>query len=83
MGISLLCLVWAILYLPELTGRSLEEVDELFAARPKLWGWQFEDYVTSGAGSRLTRLEQGEVVDKPYAAPAENGKEGEPIRESA
>lgn len=54
-GDSVLGLLFAIFFVPELAGRSLEEVDELFDA--KLWAWQFKDYKTSGVGHRITMLE--------------------------
>ncbi|KAJ5263518.1 general substrate transporter [Penicillium angulare] len=44
-GNSGLALLFAILFVPELKGRSLDEVDELFKAN--LWAWQFKDYRTS------------------------------------
>lgn len=46
-GNSILALLFAIIFVPELKGRSLDEVDELFKAN--LWAWQFEDYQTSSA----------------------------------
>lgn len=54
-GDSILAFIFAILFVPELKGRSLEEVDELFEAN--LWAWQFSKYETTGIGSRITRLE--------------------------
>jgi Xaa-Pro aminopeptidase len=36
-------------------GRSLEEVDELFAV--KLWAWQYQKYETHGTGHLLAALE--------------------------
>ena len=43
--------------MPELSGRSLEEVDELFERR--LWAWQFAGAETTGAGRRIHELELG------------------------
>ena len=37
-------------------GKSLEEMDELFAM--KLWPWQWQSAVTSGVGSAVARAEQ-------------------------
>lgn len=42
-------------------GRSLEEVDELFAA--KLWAWKFADYETQGTGRLVTVLENEGNLD--------------------
>lgn len=50
-GFTTLYLVWAILFLPELKNRSLEEVDELFNA--KLWAWQFSKYKTTSLAGRV------------------------------
>lgn len=47
---------FGIFFTPELKGRSLEEVDELFEA--KLQCWQFSGYKTTGAGHRVGELEQ-------------------------
>jgi SP family sugar:H+ symporter-like MFS transporter len=44
-------------------GRSLEEVDELFAA--KLWAWQYHKYETHGTGRLLALLEnEGVAIEK-------------------
>ena len=47
---------FGIFFTPELKGRSLEEVDELFEA--KLQAWQFKKFQTTGVGHRLTELEK-------------------------
>lgn len=47
--------LFGIFFTPELKGRSLEEVDEMFEA--KLQAWQFKDFQTSGIGHRVTDLE--------------------------
>ncbi|PSR83417.1 general substrate transporter [Coniella lustricola] len=59
-GDSLLGLIFAIFFVPELTGRSLEEVDELFDAG--LWAWQFKDYKTTGIGHRIAMLEEHDAT---------------------
>lgn len=59
-GDSILGLAFAILCVPELAGRSLEEVDELFDAR--LWAWQFKSYRTSGVGRRIAVLEDHAAI---------------------
>lgn len=49
---------------PELKGRSLEEMDELFEAQPPLWAWQFKKYQTTGIGAYVRELEgSGKVKD--------------------
>ena len=57
---------WILTYLlvPEITGRSLEEVDELFDRG--LWGWQFAKAETTGTAHQLAMLEhsRGEVLQK-------------------
>ncbi|OQU94908.1 hypothetical protein CLAIMM_01191 isoform 2 [Cladophialophora immunda] len=55
-GDSILAVIFAVFFFPELAGRSLEEVDELFEAR--LWAWQFKFYETSGIGRRIAVLEE-------------------------
>lgn len=55
-GDAVLGCIFGILFVPELAGRSLEEVDELFEAR--LWAWQFRDYKTTGIGHRIALLEE-------------------------
>lgn len=49
---------FGIFFTPELKGRSLEEVDELFEA--KIHCWQFSKYKTTGVGHRVGELEQGD-----------------------
>ncbi|KAJ9635684.1 hypothetical protein H2204_005644 [Knufia peltigerae] len=46
---------FGIFFTPELKGRSLEEVDEMFEA--KLQAWQFKKFKTTGIGHRVTELE--------------------------
>lgn len=46
--------------MPELTGRSLEEVDELFDAG--LWAWQFKGHKTTGIGHRIALLEEHDAT---------------------
>lgn len=55
--------VWGWFFFPELKGRSLEEVDELFDAH--IWAWQFGKYQTVGAAGLLTQVENEgiKVVD--------------------
>ncbi|RXK38375.1 hypothetical protein M231_04284 [Tremella mesenterica] len=62
MGFAILGLCYFPFFLPELKGRSLEEVDDLFEQR--LWAWQFRHATTSGVGARIHRLEQGVIEGK-------------------
>ena len=57
MGICIAGLLFIIFFVPEITGRSLEEVDELFERR--LWAWQFEKAETHGIGRTIAELELG------------------------
>lgn len=47
---------FGIFFTPELTGRTLEEVDEMFEA--KIPAWRFKNFQTTGVGHRLGELEQ-------------------------
>ncbi|CAL5865892.1 uncharacterized protein PFLUO_LOCUS98 [Penicillium psychrofluorescens] len=60
--------IWGFLFFPELKGRSLEEVDELFEA--KLGARQFKRYETHGAGQLIATLEKHGLGDE------KPGKEG-------
>ena len=59
MGLAALSFIFFIFFLPELKGRSLEEVDELFER--KLWAWQFSKAQTHGIGARIAAMEAGEA----------------------
>jgi SP family sugar:H+ symporter-like MFS transporter len=75
-GVAMISLVFAILILPELAGRSLEEVDELFEVskyikrdltmqQPRFrWGWQFKGAKTVGLGAQIAELEGGVEVGR-------------------
>jgi sugar porter (SP) family MFS transporter len=53
--------IWVFFFLPEMKGRSLEELDELFEKRvPTL---KFGSYVAEGLGAEVTRLENSEKAD--------------------
>ncbi|RDW62533.1 putative sugar transporter-3 [Coleophoma crateriformis] len=52
---SLLGAVFVYFCVPELSGRSLEELDELF--NEKVSARKFHDYVCSGTGARITEIE--------------------------
>ncbi|CRG83311.1 hypothetical protein PISL3812_00662 [Talaromyces islandicus] len=57
MGCSIVAFFFSFLLIPELKGRSLEEVDELFEQR--LHAWHFRNATTSGVGARVREIEQG------------------------
>lgn len=54
-GCSLLALAWAFFFLPELKGRSLEELDEMFARR--IPTRKFGDYVSLSTGANVTKAQ--------------------------
>lgn len=60
-GFTTLYLIWSIFFLPDLKGRSLEEVDELFNA--KLWAWEFSSYKTQSLAGRVNDRD-GTIDDK-------------------
>ena len=49
--------VWVAFFLPEMSKRSLEELDELFEKRVSVW--KFRKFRTEGVGAELTALEAG------------------------
>ncbi|WVQ68313.1 uncharacterized protein L199_006520 [Kwoniella botswanensis] len=59
-GDSLFAFIFAVFYVPEIAGRSLEEMDELFELR--LSAWQFKNAQTTGVGHRIAQMEAGEVA---------------------
>lgn len=54
-GISILAMIWVTFCLPELRGRSLEELDEMFNA--KISVWKFSKYKCQGIGARITEIQ--------------------------
>lgn len=58
MGCAAIAVLFFVFFLPELKGRSLEEVDELF--EQKLWAWQFENAKTHGIGHRIAHLREAD-----------------------
>ncbi|OCF39373.1 hypothetical protein I317_06858 [Kwoniella heveanensis CBS 569] len=57
-GIAGIGFIYAVLLLPELRGRSLEEVDELFENPRFRWGWQYQGVKTTGIGAEIANLER-------------------------
>jgi hypothetical protein len=56
-------MIFAIFFMPETKGRSLEELDELFGHKPTLPAWKFNAYNTTGIGARITALEKVDPGD--------------------
>lgn len=52
---SLLSIFFVYFFVPELSNRSLEELDELFEA--KVPAWRFKQYQTHGIGARITEVQ--------------------------
>ncbi|BGP43254.1 hypothetical protein JCM10450v2_007399 [Rhodotorula kratochvilovae] len=62
MPVAFVTFLWIIFFLPETEGRSLEELDELFAARvPAL---KFRSYVLDGAATKTAAMGDGTDSDK-------------------
>lgn len=54
-SISLLALVFVFFFVPEMKGRSLEEIDELFHAN--IPAWKTKAYVCTGLGTQITNIQ--------------------------
>lgn len=54
-SISILAIFFVFLVVPEMKGRSLEELDELFHSRVK--PWRSTGFVATGIGAQITTLE--------------------------
>lgn len=54
-GVSILALVFVFLIVPEMKGRSLEELDELFHSRVK--PWRSTNFVATGIGAQITNIQ--------------------------
>ncbi|KAL2829837.1 general substrate transporter [Aspergillus pseudoustus] len=54
-GCSILAMIWVAFFLPELKGRSLEELDEMFNAGVGVW--EFGKYQCSGIGATITEIQ--------------------------
>ena len=57
-SICFLALIWGYLFLPELKTRSLEELEELFAANVPLRKFGSYEASPDGVGAALSRLER-------------------------
>ncbi|OBT88576.1 hypothetical protein VE02_03988 [Pseudogymnoascus sp. 03VT05] len=64
-SISLLAMAWVLFFLPEMKGRSLEELDEMFNAG--IGVFKFKSYKCTGVGARITQIQDknagGEALD--------------------
>jgi len=60
-GFALASWFFAVLMVPETSGRGLEEMDELFAMN--MWPWEWKNAKTTGLGSTITALEMGRDVE--------------------
>ncbi|KAJ9138582.1 General substrate transporter [Coniochaeta hoffmannii] len=75
-SVAAFSVVWGFFFFPELKGRSLEEVDELFEV-PHLKAWRFKDYETHGTGRVIRVIEQeGVPTEKTRAAQIEESEFG-------
>jgi MFS transporter, SP family, sugar:H+ symporter len=54
-SVSIIAMAFVWLVVPEMKGRSLEEIDELYHAGVP--AWRASSYVSTGIGSRITDLE--------------------------
>ena len=63
MGVCVSGVLYSIMLLPELIGRSLEEVNEMFQHEPRLHAWQFKHFETHGIGRRIAELEMNQPGD--------------------
>lgn len=81
-SICFLALIWGYFFLPELKGRSLEEVEEMFAAKLALR--KFRNYRGSedGVGAAVSRLERLEG-DQPSLAKIQVRVEDAKVRAEA
>lgn len=52
---SIIAFVWVYFMIPELSGRSLEELDELFQS--KIPARMFRSYRCSGVGAKITEIQ--------------------------
>ena len=62
-SMSFLSLVFGYFFLPEVKGHSLEEIEDMFAARLPLRKFGQYESSSTGMGAAITRLEQGDEPD--------------------
>lgn len=87
-GFSFISLLFVIFYLPELKGRSLEELDELF--QRKISVWKFGKTVTEGVGAdiraiddQVGELDEKMVIDGVVVAPSKADHASVAVKEKA
>ncbi|CAI6094856.1 unnamed protein product [Clonostachys chloroleuca] len=79
-SISILALIFVILVVPEMSGRSLEELDELF--RAKVPAWKSKDYVCTGIGTQITHIQniEGKRFSIDRIQPVSGEAQGDNVR---
>ncbi|KAJ8079086.1 hypothetical protein AAF712_006464 [Marasmius tenuissimus] len=63
-SIAAVAMFYALFFVPETKGRSLEELDELFEHKPALPAWKFKGTTTTGVGAKIGALEDGRVRER-------------------
>lgn len=61
-GFAILSSIWAFFFMPELKGRNLEEIDQLFEAN--ISARKFSDYETGGLTHELALRDNGQTDGK-------------------
>lgn len=61
-GFAILSSIWAVFFMPELKGRNLEEIDQLFEAN--LPAWKFHKHETGGLTHELAMCDNGQTAVK-------------------
>lgn len=79
-SISILALIFVFLVVPEMSGRSLEELDELF--RAKVPAWKSKDYVCTGIGTQITHVQniEGKKVSIDRIQPVSGEAQGDNVK---